>query len=95
VALGHSRDMYVNGYFSHVDERDLDPFERMQRADITYEAAGENLAIAPSVKEAHEGLMTSTDHRANILRPQFDEVGIGIIVGPYGVMVTQVFRTAP
>jgi uncharacterized membrane protein required for colicin V production len=95
VALAHSKDMYVNGYFSHVDGNDRDPFERMKAADISYRAAGENLAIAPSVPEAHEGLMASPDHRANILRPAFDEVGIGVFEGPYGVMVTQVFRAAP
>ncbi|MEA2434747.1 MAG: hypothetical protein QOG54_2204 [Actinomycetota bacterium] len=95
VALAQSKDMYVNGYFSHVDGDDHDPFERMRAADIAYEAAGENLAIAQSLADAHEGLMASPDHRANILRPAFDEVGIGVFEGPYGVMVTQVFRKAP
>jgi uncharacterized membrane protein required for colicin V production len=95
VALAHSKDMYVKGYFSHVDERDRDPFERMTAAGIRYRAAGENLAIAPSVAEAHRGLMSSPDHRANILGSAFDEVGIGIIEGPYGVMCTQVFRKSP
>ncbi|MDP9069125.1 MAG: CvpA family protein [Actinomycetota bacterium] len=95
VARGHSRDMYEEGYFSHVDAAGRDPFERMRKANIRYAAAGENLAIAPSVVEAHEGLLASPDHRANILRSEFDEVGIGIYDGPYGLMCTEVFRTSP
>ena len=96
VARAHSRDMYRNGYFAHVNKRGLDPFERMRRAKIRYAGiAGENLAIAPTVAEAEAGLMKSPDHRENILRPQFEEVGIGIIKGPYGYMCTQVFRATP
>lgn len=94
VARLHSKDMYQEGYFSHVDVDGLDPFDRMRRAGISYEAAGENLAIAPSVTEAHEGLLASPDHRENMLRPSFDEVGIGIYRGPYGLMATEVFRTS-
>lgn len=92
VARSHSRDMYEQGYFSHVDVEGVDPFERMQAARIGYASAGENLAIAPTAAEAHQGLMASSDHRENILRGTFDEVGIGVFEGPYGLMCTQVFR---
>jgi hypothetical protein len=92
VARRHSKDMYRNGYFSHVSPNGTDPFERMRAAEIGYDSAGENLAIAPTVEEAHAGLMRSPDHRENILRGEFDEVGIGIYRGPYGFMCTQVFR---
>lgn len=95
VARAHSRDMYRDGYFSHEDLDGNDPFDRMQAADIPYDAAGENLALAPTVEEAHEGLMTSPEHRDNILRPVFDEIGIGIYEGPYGLMCTQLFRVRP
>ena len=95
VARRHSVDMYTEGFFSHVNVDGLDPFERMQRARIGYDAAGENLAVAPTAEEAHAGLMASADHRANILRGEYDEVGIGIFEGPYGLMCTEVFRTAP
>lgn len=95
VGRAHSKDMYRNGYFSHVDPAGNDPFDRMKQANIDYTAAGENLALAPTVAEAHEGLMKSPDHRANILREEFDQIGIGIFEGPYGLMFTQVFRAAP
>jgi uncharacterized protein YkwD len=92
VARAHSKDMYRNGYFSHIDSDGDDPFDRMMASDIAYGAAGENLSIAPTVTKAHDGLMESPDHRENILRSLFDEVGIGCYEGPYGFMCTQVFR---
>lgn len=95
VAREHSLDMYRKGYFGHVDLSGDDPFERLQGAGVPYQAAGENLAIAPSVGEAHEALMTSEQHRENILRERFDEVGIGIVQGPYGLMCTQMFLESP
>jgi len=37
--------------------------------------------------------MLSPGHRANILRPQFGRMGVGILDGGvHGLMVTQVFR---
>lgn len=95
VARDHSKDMYRHGYFSHLDSRGDDPFDRMQSAGITYSAAGENLSIAPTLMAAHSSLMESPDHRENILRDFFDSVGIGCYKGPYGFMCTQVFRTTP
>ena len=95
VARAHSKDMYRGGYFSHEDLNGDGPFDRMKAARISYGAAGENLALAPTVDEAHSGLMESPDHRANILRPGFHEVGIGIYEGPYGLMCTQLFRALP
>ncbi|HLN60492.1 MAG TPA: CAP domain-containing protein [Symbiobacteriaceae bacterium] len=36
--------------------------------------------------------MNSPGHRANILKPEFTKIGIGIVSGgPYGLMVTQQF----
>ncbi len=59
---------------------------------ISYRAAGENLAGAPTVERAHTSLMNSSGHRANILNPRYTHVGIGIVDGgPYGKMFTQMF----
>lgn len=93
VARGHSVDMFARGYFSHVTPDGLDPFERIKAGNIRFRTAGENLALAPTVPIAHDGLMNSPGHRANILRPQFGRVGIGILDGGrHGLMVTQNFR---
>lgn len=93
VARAHSRDMLARGYFAHVSPDGKDLGDRMQQARVGYLAAGENLALAPTLFSAHSGLMNSPGHRANILRPQFGRLGIGIVdAGTHGLMVTQAFR---
>jgi uncharacterized protein YkwD len=93
VARLHSRDMLAQGYFSHVSPQGHDPFHRMRQGGLRYRTAGENIALAPSVAVAHRGLMNSPGHRANILRPGFGRLGIGIVDGGrHGLMVTQKFR---
>lgn len=93
LARAHSRDMFARGYFSHVTPDGRDLSERMRAAHLGYLAAGENLALAPTLAAAHTGLMHSPGHRANILRRQFGRVGIGVLDGGrQGLMVTQDFR---
>ncbi len=90
VARAHSQDMLRQGYFSHENLEGLSPFDRMQRAGISFTVAGENLAYAATVDLAHNGLMRSPGHRANILEKDFGTVGIGVIdAGVYGKMFTQ------
>jgi uncharacterized protein YkwD len=93
VARAQSQDMFVRGYFAHVNPDGKDPFERMKAANITFRAAGENLALAQTLPIAHTNLMNSPGHRANILNPSFGRVGIGIMDGGYyGLMISQEFR---
>jgi uncharacterized protein YkwD len=85
--------MFARGYFAHETPEGESPFDRFNKAGITYRTAGENLALAPTLSLAHTGLMNSPGHRANILNPEFGRVGIGIIDGGlHGLMVTQDFR---
>ena len=93
VARAHSADMFARGYFSHYTPEQASPFDRMRAADVRFRTAGENLALAPTLQIAHRGLMNSPGHRANILRPEFGRLGIGILDGGrYGLMITQNFR---
>ncbi len=92
VARAHCKDMFKNGYFAHNSLDGKTPFDRMHNAGITFLVAGENLALAPNVDIAHNGLMNSPGHRANILTPEFGKVGIGVIDGGvYGKMFAQEF----
>lgn len=92
LARAHSKDMFEKGYFSHTDRNGKSPFDRMHDAGINFLVAGENLALAPSVDIAHNGLMNSPGHRANILTADFNKVGIGVIDGGvYGKMFSQEF----
>lgn len=93
VARRHSADMFARGYFSHVTPEGHDPSDRIREARVRYLVAGENIALARTLEMAHQGLMDSPGHRANILRASFGRVGIGIQDGGrYGLMVTQKFR---
>lgn len=93
VARKHSVDMFQKGYFSHVSPDGKGPFDRMRNDGVRFTNAGENIALAPTLDIAHSGLMHSPGHRANILRPEFGRLGIGIVDGgKYGFMISQEFR---
>lgn len=92
VARAHSRDMWERSYFGHISIEGEDVGDRLDKAKIEYTFAGENLALAPTLVTAHNGLMNSEGHRQNILEPRFNKVGIGVIDnGVYGKMFVQVF----
>jgi uncharacterized YkwD family protein len=87
-----AQDMIDKGYFDHQSPTYGSPFEMIQAAGIEYRYAGENLAGAPTVNSAHENLMNSSGHRANILNANYTKTGIGIVDGgPYGKMFVQLF----
>jgi len=93
VARKHSADMFARGYFAHDTPEGISPFDRMRDAGVRFLTAGENLALAPTIPVAHNGLMNSPGHRANILRKEFGRVGIGVMDGGMrGLMVSQEFR---
>ena len=93
VARAHSRDMLARGYFSHLSPEGKEPVDRIRQAGTRFLTAGENLALAPTLAAAHRGMMDSPGHRANILKPSFGRLGIGILDGGrHGLMVTQNFR---
>lgn len=92
VARYHCEDMFRRGYFSHYTPEGLSPFDRMQNSNISFTAAGENLALAPNTELAMQGLMQSPGHKANILSTEFGHLGVGVIDGgSYGEMFCQEF----
>jgi uncharacterized protein YkwD len=92
VARSHAEDMWRRKYFSHYSPEGDDVGDRLNRANIYYTFAGENLALAPTLLTAHSGLMNSDGHRRNILESQFRKIGIGVIDNEiYGKMFVQVF----
>lgn len=93
LTRAHSRDMFARGYFAHETPEGVTPAGRLRAAGVHFRATGENLALAPNLERAHEGLMKSPGHRDNILNPAFGRVAIGIVDGgSHGLMVTQTFR---
>ena len=92
IARMHAKDMWERKYFGHVSPEGKDVGNRLDEAKVSYDIAGENLALAPTVSTSHTGLMNSEGHRANILDPKFKKVGIGVIDnGYYGKLFVEVF----
>lgn len=92
VARAHAKNMWEGRYFGHVSPGGEDVGDRLDKAEIDYKFAGENLALAPTISTAHTGLMNSEGHRKNILETKFRKVGIGVIDnGIYGKMFVQIF----
>lgn len=108
----HSRSMLDNNSFSHRGVDGSSATERMVDAGYDLEGSwrtGENIGIqslrgepgiADDVEDVHISLMNSPGHRANILNPDFDEIGIGVELGDFtydsgarldSVMITQNF----
>ncbi len=106
AARQHSWEMITLDYFAHqspVPENATLPL-RVANAGSTVVWVGENIgaeyrSAAYNYKSltlgAFRGLMNSPPHRANILDPDYNTVGIGIVyseaAGMRGIHVTQVF----
>jgi uncharacterized protein YkwD len=99
VSRAYSEEMSRTGKIDHVSEISGDLPDRLAAGGVEQVTAQENLAKAHSAAESHMGLMQSPGHRANILNPLADEVGVGVAlvegdVKP-SVIVTQVFSVRP
>jgi uncharacterized protein YkwD len=78
VARAHAQTMATRRDLAH-DAGDGDPDERMRAAGLTARASGENVAHAASVALAHAALWASPSHRANMLRRDFDRLGVAVV----------------
>lgn len=77
------------------DAGDGDPGERLQAAGLASQALGENVAHAATVALAHRSLWASPSHRANMLRRDFDSVGVAAARDDHGdVWVVETFASA-
>ncbi len=104
IARGHSEAMLRRGFFDHVDPDGLHPADRVAHHHRTLVGtSGENLWTGTgfeirSRQDAEEmaerivdGWMNSRGHRENILRPEFDYLGVGVVVEDRELRATQVF----
>lgn len=85
IARAHSADMADGGkvlYHSCLTCR-LDSWD--------WSIAGENVGVAGSIGRVHRLFMQSPSHRANLLRPPFRSVGVGVVEKDGRLWVTQIF----
>jgi uncharacterized YkwD family protein len=80
VAWYKSKDMQVNGYFSHNSPTYGSPFEMMISFGVNYTAAGENIAYGfNNAEQLVTGWMNSEGHRRNILNGTYTHIGVGFV----------------
>ncbi len=78
AARRHSQDMGDQNYFSHTSLDGREFYERIADAGYDYRSCGENIAAGYASPEAVvEGWMNSDGHRANILDPDYCDIGVG------------------
>lgn len=88
IARYKSQDMADNHYFSHTSPTYGTPFQMIRSFGLTYTTAGENIAYGQKTPQAvMDAWMSSSGHRANILNPNFKQIGVGY----YGNYWTQEF----
>jgi uncharacterized protein YkwD len=82
-ALVHTLDMAENRFISHTASDGTDLKYRIDRAGYRgYLMIGENLASGQlTPEEVVNGWMNSPGHRANILRSEYNEIGVAYILG--------------
>jgi uncharacterized protein YkwD len=79
-----AQDMAANGYYAHVSPDGLTPMYWVGKAGYKYLIIGENLVVnRTDAEQVVDAFMGSPGHRANILRSDFTEIGIGVANGVY------------
>lgn len=89
AALAHSRDMVRRRYFAHNSPSGTTPLQRIRRARYVPRGrafvVGENLAFGSgqlsTPRVILQSWLDSPAHRANLLDPDYRELGIGIAPG--------------
>jgi uncharacterized protein YkwD len=88
AAQDHSGDMVAGGYFAHESQSGADMADRILGTGYARGegwSLGENIAWGTgglaTAAEIQRAWMQSPGHKANILRRQFREIGIGIALG--------------
>lgn len=79
AARAHALLLAKNHGLSHQFTGELGVPERIGRAGSRFTSSAENVALADDAESAHRELMNSPGHRANILNPEYNAVGIGTV----------------
>ena len=64
----------------------------IEALDVIWKIVGENVGMGPNVDLIEQAFLDSPDHYKNIVRPDFNSIGVGVVPdNKGGVFVTQVF----
>lgn len=91
AARQHSQLMAAKHQLSHQIGDEPTFSRRLENAGAQFSSAGENVAFNQTAAAAHQALMESPPHRANILSPKFSAIGIGVVREGENLWVTEDF----
>lgn len=92
AALSKAEDMISQNYFAHVSPDGVKPWHWFTSLGYEYTYAGENLAAGfEDPSELEISWMASSEHRANILSPFYDDLGLAIVDKDDTVLIVQFF----
>lgn len=94
LARKHSQDMAAQSRLSHLSSSGKSYQERLVEGEFYFADVGENIAFSDTflAEFIHQNLMESPEHKKNILNPEFNLVGIGVVYKEnQGYYVTQDF----
>lgn len=84
AAQSKAENMFQDQYFSHESPDGRNPWDFIKSAGYDYVYAGENLGIGyDSTSELQNAWLNSPSHRANIMSPNFREIGFAAVSGTY------------
>ena len=93
----HSRDMANNNYFDHKGRDGSTPGDRVELAGYNAQQVGENIAAGQdTTRKLVDGWLASPGHCANVMNPEFRELGAAYAVDPNsdaGIYWTALFGT--
>ena len=92
-AAAQVRATEIIGNFSHTRPDGTSCFTALDQQGVNYRTCGENIASGQRTPgQVMESWMNSAGHKANILNPQFTQIGIGYVEGGgYGTNWVQLF----
>ena len=97
TAETHSRAMANGNFFAHQDSDGRTPGDRAELAGYSGQRVGENIAAGlDTVNKVLDGWLASPNHCANLMNPQFSELGAAYATDPKsyaGIYWTAVFGT--
>ncbi len=77
-----AQNMVQNNYFNHTSPSGISPWFWFVKAGYNYKYAGENLAIGFfDSQEVYNAWLNSASHKANIVNPNYTEVGTAVLDG--------------
>lgn len=82
AATAKGNDMFTQNYWAHVSPTGTTPWAFITATGYEYVYAGENLARNfDKSGEVVEAWMSSPTHKANILKPEYKDIGLAVING--------------